>query len=134
MEYKVKGLNELSKQFNEFQIKAGFTDSNITQRLMLIHSEVTEAFEAFRKDKNAKETWNIKHNIKMLDLDINADREYFKQEFEVAYKDTLEDEVADIIIRTLAFAAENKIDIEKHIQMKMTYNELRGFKFGGKKF
>jgi len=42
--------------------------------------------------------------------------------------------MADSIIRLLAMCAENNIDIEKHIQLKMKYNELRGFKYGGKKF
>lgn len=46
-------LNELARKFHQFQIDAGFTDSNITQRLMLVVSEISEAFEAYRKDKYA---------------------------------------------------------------------------------
>lgn len=133
MNYNVKGLNELSKQFHQFQIDAGFTDNNITQRLMLVVSEVSEAFEAFRKDKRAVDTFNIK-NIDIDNIEENNEVSYFKQEFEVAYKDTLEDEMADTIIRILAFCGENGIDIEKHIKYKMKYNELRGYKYGWKKF
>lgn len=124
MEYKVKGLNELSKQFHQFQVKMGFTDANITQRLMLITSEVAEAFEAYRKDRFCNFTPG-KQYVK---------DEEFKEDFERQIKDTMEDEMADVIIRALAFCGENNINIEAHIKDKMKYNELRGFKFGGKKF
>ena len=124
MEYKVGGLNELSKQFHKFQIDSGFDNSDITQRLMLVHSEISEAFEAFRKDKYANIDAYKNHLITGT----------FKQSFGDWIKDTFEDEMADSIIRLLAMCAENNIDIEKHIQLKMKYNELRGFKYGGKKF
>lgn len=120
MEYNVKGLNKLSKELNNFQIRAGFTDANIIQRLMLVHSEISEAFEAFRKDKYA-DIKGFNDDKKVLD-----GRAFAKQRFEDNIKDTLEDEIA--------FCGENDIDIEFHIQEKMRYNELRGHKFGGKKF
>ena len=122
-----ESLNELAKKFHQFQIDAGFTDSNIVQRLMLVHSEISEAFEAYRKDKYA-------------DIDgFNADNKgqfgsYFKEAFEDNIKDSLEDEIADAIMRLLAFCGENNIDIERHVELKHRYNQLRGFKYGGKKF
>lgn len=124
VEYKVEGLNELSKQFSDFQTRMGFTDSNKTQRLMLIVSEISEAFEAYRKDKYADMDAFKNHLIV----------DQFKTSFENWIKDTFEDELADIGIRFLAFCGENNIDIEKHIKLKMKYNELRGYKYGGKKF
>ena len=124
MEYKVKGLNELSKQLHQFQLDAGFDNPDITQRLMLVHTEISEAFEAFRKDRFCQFTPG-KNYIKP---------EQFKEDFEKQIKDTLEDEIADAIIRLLAFCGENNIKIEEHIKSKMQYNELRGFKYGGKKF
>jgi NTP pyrophosphatase (non-canonical NTP hydrolase) len=124
MEYNVTGLNKLSKDLNKFQIDAGFTDANITQRLMLSISEISEAFEAYRKDRRASK----------VNFELCADNDEFKYLFEKEIKDTLEDEMADAIIRLVAFCGENDIDIEKHIQLKMKYNHLRGYKFGGKKF
>ena len=128
MKYKTEGLNDLCKQFHNFQIEAGFTDSNITQRLMLVHSEVSEAFEAFRRDRYARvsdyENGYANHN--------SIDQK--KAGFELHIKDSFEDEIADTIIRLLAICAENNIDIEKHIRLKMEYNELRGYKYGGKNF
>ncbi len=124
--YNVKGLNKLSKQLHDFQIKAGFIDSNIAQRLMLVHSEISEAFEAFRKNNYAQKRY-FKERMKNEPQKENI----FFQEL---IKDTIEDEIADAIIRLLAFCGENNIDIEFHITEKMKYNELRGYKYGNKKF
>jgi len=126
MEYRVEGLNELSKQLHKFQIKMGFTDSNISQRLMLCASEIFEAFEAYRKNKICERTSEA-----LINMQLEVD---FKEIFEKLVKDSLQDEIADATIRLLAFCGENNIDIEKHIKLKMQYNELRGFKYGSKKF
>lgn len=127
MKYKTEGLNALSQQFHQFQMDAGFTDSSITQRLMLVHSEISEAFEAFRKDKYAR--------IKDYEEYSNTISEDLKRAvFELHIKDSFEDEIADSLIRLFAICGENNIDIEKHIQLKMRYNEMRGYKYGGKKF
>lgn len=126
MDYKVGNLNQLSKELHSFQIQAGFTDSNITQRLMLVHSEITEAFEAFREGKMA--------DIELFNYNQEEHGVDWKLAFEAEIKDSMEDEIADAIIRLLAFCSENNIDIEFHINEKMKYNALRGFKYGGKKF
>lgn len=128
MIYIVKGLNRLSKQFHQFQIDAGFTDSDVTQRLMLVVSEISEAFEAFRKDRYARTDEYING------YDHQDDLEQKRAGFELHIKDSFEDEIADSVIKLLTLCGENNIDIEKHIQLKMKYNESRGFKYGGKEF
>jgi NTP pyrophosphatase (non-canonical NTP hydrolase) len=45
-------------------------------------------------------------------------------------KDTVEDELADVIIRTLDLCGYLGIDIEKHVELKMRYNESREYKHG----
>lgn len=131
MNYKTKGLNELSNNLHEFQMKAGFTDSSISQRLMLVHTEISEAFEAFRTDHfaNRKDFELLMHGCTP-----GNSPDHFKDSFEKHIKDSMEDEMADAVIRLLAFCGENGIDIEHHINQKMKYNELRGYKYGGKKF
>jgi NTP pyrophosphatase (non-canonical NTP hydrolase) len=128
MEYRLNGLNELSEDLHNFELKMGFSDPNIPQRMMLINSELVEAFEAYRKDKFC--------NTKAFKFDciVMDGTELFKKQFEESVKDTFEDELADTLIRLLAFCAENKVDIEYHLEQKMKYNELRGYKYGGKKF
>lgn len=137
MNYNVEGLNDLAKQFHQFQIDAGFTDSSITQRLMLVHSEISEAFEAFRKNRYAFSKYKndkFKNDLKRLLIPEEGEEAHWKFLFEESIKDSFEDELADSIIRLLGICAENNVDIEKHIKLKMKYNELRGFKYGGKKF
>ena len=133
MEYNVNGLNKLSKQLNEFVKKVGFDNNDIPLRIALIHSEISEAFESFRKDKTLSDL-NDKSPFFMDSIFILKDNEVFKENFEKQIKDTMEDEIADSIIRLLDLCGKLDIDIEKHIQMKMRYNGLRGFKYGGKKF
>lgn len=121
MNYKTEGLNRLSVQLRLFQIEAGFAEGSVVQRLLLIHSEISEAAEALRKDK-------------LSNISDICNAEPFKSEFEEHIKDSFEDEIADAIIRLLALCAEYDINIESHIEAKMKYNELRDFKAEGKKF
>ena len=97
MKYKLKGLNELSKQLHEFQVKAGFGESTVERRMMLIHTEISEAYEAFRKDKFA-DLESFK-----LDCAIIDGIKPFKQHFEESIKDSMEDELIDTLIRLLSF-------------------------------
>lgn len=134
-----KGLNQLSKEFHKFQIQFGFTDPDVVKRFMLIGSELFEAFEAFREDKYAdidKYNRAIESNNEIIKKTKTKIPKYesFKQAFEDHIKDTLEDELADIIIQVLAFCGEHGIDIESHVALKSEYNCLRGYKYGGKKF
>jgi NTP pyrophosphatase (non-canonical NTP hydrolase) len=126
-------LNELSKQVHENAKSKGFFDSekNIGEMLCLIHSEVSEALEADRK--------NFYTNVSEIKLKGLADKNYgatfnddeiFKEFFSITVKNTFEDELADVIIRVLDLCAFKGIDIEKHIKMKMRYNALREHKHG----
>lgn len=125
-------LNKLSLEIHENAKSKGFFESekNIGEMLCLIHSEVSEALEADRKSHYAVESWNLRNNIDLDNLDSTSEKQYFKQEFEVSVKNSFEDELADVIIRVLDLCAFKQIDIEKHIKLKMMYNSMREHKHG----
>ena len=127
-------LNELAIKIHENAKSKGFFDceKNIGEMLCLIHSEVSEALEADRKNHytKLKEDWYIKG---LADPNYGASfcgNEAFKNEFENSVKNTFEDELADVIIRVLDLCAFKGIDIENHIKAKMRYNASRPHKHG----
>jgi len=121
-------INQLSKEIYENAKSKGFHDGekNIGEMLALIHSEVSEALEADRKDKYTSQNASVKGINGWIDDDI------FKSNFKNHLKDTFEDELADIMIRVMDLARHKRIDLEQHIKAKMRYNSLREYKHGKK--
>lgn len=124
----MQNLTELAKEINSDVRKKGFwnsmhnaiklseensgiftkdiKDAFIAQKLALVHTEVSEAVEALRKDG------------------------YESEEYGLFEKDSFADELADSIIRILDLCGELEIDIEKQIQWKLTKNKQREFMHG----
>lgn len=50
--------------------------------------------------------------------------------FKEYVKDTVEDEISDVIIRCFDLCGKMNIDIERHIRLKMDYNAGRPHKHG----
>jgi len=127
------GLNDLACAIYERNVEKGFYEKpkNIGEMLCLIHSEVSEALEADRKDNYAD-----KHYIQEMEAEGYTWKDSetsFKSAFEKCVKNTFEDELADIMIRVMDLAAFKGIDLEFHIRQKMEYNLLRQ-KYHGKKY
>jgi len=118
-------INDLAQNIHKTAKDKGFYNSerNMGEMLALIHSEVSEALEADRK--NGYATGNVRD---VLGLDL----ELFKEHFEAELKNTFEDELADIVIRVMDLAAYKSIDLEGHIQAKIRYNTTREHKHGKK--
>jgi NTP pyrophosphatase (non-canonical NTP hydrolase) len=125
-------INELAKQIHENAKAHGFFDKerNIGEMLCLIHSEVSEALEADRKNKYAR-TFDLR---KLVYDGYTWDDSTlsFKTEFEMNIKNSFEDELADIMIRVMDLAAFKGIDLDFHIKHKMEYNSRREYKHGKK--
>jgi NTP pyrophosphatase (non-canonical NTP hydrolase) len=133
-----KTINTLIKLAHEKAKNGGWWDAerNIGELLMLTVSELSEALEALRKDHYAdKKVVTDLYN----DLVVNSHDEEFilnesdwKASFEKSVKNTFEDELADVAIRLFDLCGGLNVDLEKHIDLKMKYNSMRGYKHGKK--
>jgi NTP pyrophosphatase (non-canonical NTP hydrolase) len=113
-------FNELGRQIDQNADAHGFNEdwkSAITtsqrnvvngMKIALIHSEISEALEAIRK---------------------NIEKDDHIPEFT-----GLEAELADAVIRILHLAHQNNVRLGEAIEAKMAYNAKRSFKHGGKAF
>ena len=91
------------------------------QRIALIQSEASEALEADRKNRHAD----------LISMQEQMQAHGFRTEdFQRYIKDTVEDEIADTIIRLLDLCGMLDIDIDKHIELKMQYNSSRPYLHG----
>tara|TARA_R110000851_G_C12741656_1_gene530951 strand:+ start:172 stop:576 length:405 start_codon:yes stop_codon:yes gene_type:complete len=130
-------INELAKAAHQNAKDKGFFDSekNIGEMLCLIHSEVSEALEADRKNHYfsnciKEQQWFIKGMAEKNYGKTFNDDDFFKDQFDNRVKNSFEDELADIVIRVMDLAAFKGIDLEAHIKAKMRFNELREHKHG----
>ena len=96
---------DLEEELYMYQIKENIQNALISQKLMLVVSELGEAMETLRKNG----------------LQIN------NNEF---IKDSFSDEIADAIIRLFDLCGQLNIDIEKCIKWKHEYNKSRPYKHG----
>ena len=94
--------------------------------IALITSELSEALEADRKGKRADLNKLYEEGAKEAENGFNT----FPSDFEDYIKDTVEDELADAIIRILDLCALMDIDIDEHIKLKRQYNQTRPYKHG----
>ncbi|HUU89540.1 MAG TPA: hypothetical protein VMX17_17540 [Candidatus Glassbacteria bacterium] len=112
-----KSLNELAKEFLQVSVDHGFhdegsdgiTSNTIAAFVANLHGEISELWEAYRKD-----TLN-----KKCDKPINLT--------------CAEEELADIIIRTLEYGQQLGLDMDRAVSIKNEYNKTRPWRHGGKK-
>jgi NTP pyrophosphatase (non-canonical NTP hydrolase) len=114
-------FNELAKEIHEGNAARGFWEDErkLTEVVMLTVCELAEAIEADRAGKWCTETDILQYkNI--------STPERFKENI----KDTVQDEIADAIIRLLDFSHKFNIDLDFHIKAKLQYNASRPYKHG----
>jgi NTP pyrophosphatase (non-canonical NTP hydrolase) len=114
-------LRELAKKIHQTNKEKGFWDSerNVGEMLMLVVTELSEALEVHRKSPVSPLTPSV-----LAGIDGDNDT-LFKIDFETHVKDTFGDEIADAIIRLLDIGEGLGYDIQKHVEMKMRYNQTR---------
>lgn len=127
----MQGLNEFCGVIHKANVEKGFYEiaPTIDRSLMLVIGELSEAHEALRKERFADlDRFEAREKYKNVD----QDPEFYAANFEHLIKDTLEDEIADAVIRLFDFCGFKGIDIEKHIDLKLKYNKQRPYKHGKK--
>ena len=122
-------LNNYRDQCHLIARNHGFHDNgvNFGERLMLVVSELTEALEADRDKKWCKQGGEAQSN---LGLDLNGQPKYFEQQYNTYIRGSVEEELADALIRIFDIAGIYNIDLDFHVQTKMKYNENRPFLHG----
>ena len=124
-------LNEIRDAIHNNSVAKGFwnePNTNITEKIMLVVTELSEAVEAMRKlDVNELIVGIVQCNEIISDFDITG---YCGHNFKEFIKDSVGDEFADSIIRILDLCGRLGIDIEGHIKYKMEYNSTRAHMHG----
>ena len=107
-------LNALRERAYKIACEHGFHDTELSNEhlLMLVITELAEAVDADRKGRRAKidsfKSWQYKFSSHTEEGRIRT----FKEDFEAYLKDTVEDELADAVIRLLDLAGYRCISIE----------------------
>ena len=133
-----KTINTLIKLAHEKAKNGGWWDAerNVPELLMLIVSELSEGLEALRKDHYANKsiTTDLYNDliVNSHDEEFILNEELWKNSFENNVKNTFEDEMADVAIRLFDLCGGLNVDLDKHIDLKMKYNSMRGYKHGKK--
>lgn len=83
----------------------GWHDEELSDEtyLMLIITEIAEAVQADRKGKHA-DAGLFNADVETLDMADGYDLDVWKRDFEIYIKNTVEDELADTVIRILDFS------------------------------
>jgi NTP pyrophosphatase (non-canonical NTP hydrolase) len=132
----VASLNGLRDEAYENAKVHGFHDVKRTvgDALMLITTEASEAYEAFREGcKPAEMRYECRHPKGDCGEDGSPRCWPDDGSGDCSHKPVgVPSEIADIIIRCFDFAGEHGIDIGRAVIEKMAHNKSRSFKHGGK--
>lgn len=110
-------LNTLAKEVHDNAVKHGWWEKEkfFPEIMALVHSEVSEALEEYRKGSAPVSIY----------YDKNSDEPDSPQGIPI--------ELADAIIRILDYCAYAHIDIDRALLLKHEYNKTRSYRHGGKK-
>ena len=109
-------MKEVIERAHKLSSDRGYLENtDLYKLLLLLHSEITELMEADRKYKYCQgQISNI----------LKQDDEMFMVMYKDAVKGTVEEELADLVIRPINVAKFTESDIESHVLAKLRYVEL----------
>lgn len=132
----LNGLTRLAKQVYLANKEKGFwpedgsADVNFGERIALITSELSEALEAHRNGRKPVDLSLFESALQRTKANPDTSPETYATLFKAHVKDSVEDELADAIIRILDLCGGKGIDIASHIAYKLKYNQTRPHKHG----
>lgn len=122
-------LNELAQEVFANARNKGFADPDVPRpvsvHVALIHTEVSEIFEAHRDGLGPNEFW--------YEDPTSLNGRSQQAQFEWRKPIGIPSEVADVFIRLLDFCADHDIDLDRAVREKMDYNTTRPQLNGGRK-
>ena len=124
-------LNVLRNEALDIAKEHGFKDASVGEDIALMHSELSEALEAYRDGMGL----NVTRYEEYAGKTVIQTHDYQVTEKGVPLMKPagIPSEMADVIIRVLHFCGKHNIDIARAVGEKMAYNRSRPYKHGGKK-
>ena len=124
--------NDLRDRAYQCACEHGFHETEYSDAhwMMLIITEISEAVDADRKGRHANSDYfkSLLECSVSYNGDDEKERNYiFKVLFEREIKDTVEDELSDIVIRCLDYAGLKKINVEGRIILSYTVTKNKSF-------
>ena len=106
-------LNELRDEAYSIAKANGWHEEEHSDNhwLMLVITEIAEAVQADRKDKHADAAKFKEWQGNRLSFSEETQTRRFKEDFEAYIKNTVEDELADVMIRCLDLAGLRKVEL-----------------------
>jgi transcriptional regulator with XRE-family HTH domain len=128
-------LNDLRDTAFEYAEKQGFhtRKMNLGERLMLVVSELSEALEADREGKWAPKnlTGETEYGKTVTtELSDIIPESLSPETYAGEIRGTVEEEIADAVIRICDIAGVCKIDLDWHVKAKIAYNKTRPYLHG----
>lgn len=117
---KLSNMQQLVKEVNEAN---GWFESDRTfgDDMALLHSEVSECFEAYRK-----------HNIDDVTQELCGLAAHDLGVSHLCKPEGVGSELADVLVRLLDTCERYNIDLEAEFNRKLRYNATRGYRHGNR--
>jgi NTP pyrophosphatase (non-canonical NTP hydrolase) len=128
-------LGAMAREVEEVNVEKGWYDDDRTfgDLIALLHSEVSEALEAFRKwGLSAHVTWVVPKGGLYDISETTTDEEFRRLGFH-AKPEGVGSEFADVLIRLLDMCRRYGIDLDAEYLAKLEYNRTREYRHGGKR-
>lgn len=125
------GIRTAQEEVKEVNVANGWFDSSRSfgDDIALLHSEVTEAFEAYRKGDMEL----MFPAVEYVDTTYGERFQKIVVDPAVINPSSMPAELADVFIRLLDTCERYNIDLVEAFEQKLAYNRNRAYRHGGKR-